>query len=143
MKEQIKGRARLLRVRGTQHRIAQADAARAQHDVERVLFNRQRVEQLRSDVQVRPTMTTGAHLATVAEFAMRLDGVSAILKASEQRTLAIAELRRDACIQAQINEEGVRRLHRSAVDSWEALAGKRLAQSTRRRRRDNFNGDDV
>lgn len=115
MKSLSQRRARVVRMRAIEHKVAVARLARATREASSLDAVAQRISALRNSLGTSQGQTNGQLLAAMAEMATRLDRAG---KELEQPIAAIeaARIRIDAeRVKARIKEEGAAKLHSKAA----------------------------
>ena len=127
-------RARLLRLRSIQHRIAVAKLARADANVANLARIAQRIAGLKAGLGAGAGATTGMSLMAMTEMAIRLDtaraGIAAPISEAEARRSEFNALR----IRAHQRQESAAKLHDKAA-TCEAAAQDLRADANRPHRK--------
>jgi len=108
-------RARLLRLRTVEHRVAAARAVAADTAHAAVANVCDRVEQLRNGIGVAARGYIGHDLQSLCELSHRLDRARIGLQPSLDEAQAVREARGDERIAARIAEERLSRIHVKAL----------------------------
>ena len=124
MNSRVRQCTRLMRVRGIQHDLAAAVAARAVRQVETLELSASKIATLRSGFVAEQGMVPGAVLASLGEIAMRLD----VAREDLGKSINGARAQADACQEARL-------VARRNQESAERLTGKAVTQATRRSER--------
>ena len=135
MKNVVRQRARLVRVRKIQHDLAASAAALAAGQVQLIETNRERLAQMRGELRASEGMTSGAALARLGELAMRLDDARQGLGRTLDNARTAAAAREDVRRSARRDQESAEKLQQAAVGAAERLAERRPLRSGRYRSR--------
>ena len=135
MKNVIRQRERIVRVRRIQHSLAAASAAEAAGHVHMLETNRERLANMRSELHAAEGLTSGASLARMGELAMRLDTARVGLGRTIDSARSIAALRETARLTARRGQESAEKLQQAAIGAAERLAERRPLRSGRLRLR--------
>lgn len=122
-------RARLLRLRTTEHRIAAARLVTADAAHQAVVNVRDRVAQLRNDIVAPVGSHSGHDLQSLSELSERLDYAQTALRPSLAESLATRDARDAERLAAHVAEERTGRLHASALQREAASQELRAASS--------------
>lgn len=142
MKNVVRRRARIARVRRAQHLQASAHAALAENRVMTLESQAVHLVKLAGDLDARPGTVTGAALSNAAELAHRLrtardglmDAITGAKAAAFERSLQR--------IEARIKQESAERLDARARDSLAEITERKRAAMPRRRRRFEERGEE-
>lgn len=124
MNSRVRQCTRLVRVRGIQHDLAAAVAARAVRQVETLESSDSKLAMLRDGFGVEQGTMSGAVLASLGEIAMRLD----VAREGLGKSITGARAQADACKAARL-------VARRNQESAERLTGKAITQAVRRSER--------
>ena len=131
-------RARLLRLRSIQHRIAVAKLARADANVANLARIAQRIVGLKAGLGADEGTTNGMALKAMTEMAIRLDaaraGIAAPISEAEARRAEFNALR----IRARQKEESAAKLHDKAATSEAAAQDLRADANRPHRKRTSY-----
>ena len=131
-------RARLLRLRSIQHRIAVAKLARADANVANLARIAQRIAGLKAGLGADAGATTGMSLMAMTEMAIRLDtaraGIAAPISEAEARRAEFNALR----IRAHQRQESAAKLHDKAATSEAAAQDLRADANRPHRKRTSY-----
>lgn len=141
MKNVIRQRARLARVRRIQHGLAATAAAQAKGEVRMLEDNVDRLARLRGGLGVGEGVTSGAYLSSLGELAMRLDKAREGLDRTIKGARAAADARETVRLAARRDQESAERLEQRAVSAAERLAERRAATPRRPRYRMTEQGE--
>jgi hypothetical protein len=131
----VRQRARLARVRRIQHGLAANVAAQAAGRVQMLETSRERLRQLRAELQPAEGPTTGAAMARMGELAMRLDSARHSLGPTIDSARSAAAAREAERRAARRDQESAEKLEAAALRAAEELAEQRLRQTGRTRAR--------
>jgi hypothetical protein len=131
----VRQRARLARVRRIQHGLAASVAAQAAGRVQMLETSRERLRQMRNELQTAEGHTTGAAMARMGELAMRLDSARYDLGPTIDSARSAAAAREAERLAARRDQESAEKLEAAALRAAEELAEQRLRQSGRGRGR--------
>ncbi len=106
--------ARILRIRKVQHLQAAGHVAQASERLGQIIGNKERLVQLRLELEPVCGPTSGAALAQAGEMAMRLGAHDEALAAVERASRDALDRSTDARIAAQIAEESSKTLFQRA-----------------------------
>ena len=135
MKNVIRQRERIVRVRRIQHNLAASAAAEAAGRVQMLETNRERLMRMRSDLHAAEGLTSGASLARMGELAMRLDAARHGLGRTIDSARSVAAVRETARLTARRGQESAEKLQQAAMGAAERLAERRPLRSGRLRTR--------
>jgi len=133
VKDVLKRRERVVRVRRVQHLQAQAVVAQAENRLATLESNSERLHRLRESLALSPGMLSGATLANAAEMAMRLDGARAGLTDAIVGAKAAVDKYAALRLEARIRQESAERLGERAARALEAYRERRVTAAGRRR----------
>jgi hypothetical protein len=126
-------RARVARVRRTQHLLAAAEAARAEQQLASLKANSDKLAALRDSLAVDGGETTGAVLRNRGELAARLDKVRDGLRDAIVGADATARERSDQRLDARQKQESAEKLDNRAAQSLSVWLEARRAVPFRRK----------
>lgn len=129
----VKQRARIARVRRLQHGLAASSAAAAVGQLRSLETSRERLAQMRGELDAAQGTTSGAILSAAGELAMRLDAARLGLAPTIEAARRAAQAREQARLQARREQESAERLEQAAATAAEAGAERRMNKSGRRR----------
>lgn len=133
MKAMAAKRARVARVRRTQHLLAAAEAASAEQKLAQLESNSAKLASLRDSLAVDSGATTGAVLRNRGELAARLDTVRDGLKDAIVGAHATARERADQRLDARQKRESAEKLDSRAAQTLGAWLEARRTVPFRRR----------
>ena len=118
-------RKRIIRVRGVEHQMAEANLARATNELANLVELSKRLETLRSDLAMAKGSVAGRSLYTIGELGLRLD----LAKENLAAPMSHASARRDQmgalAQRAMAKEESAVRLYESSRKSAEQESERR------------------
>lgn len=141
MKNIVQQRARIVRVRKIQHDLAASAAAEAAGQVQLIETNRQRLAQMRRELNAVEGTTSGAALARMGELAMRLDSARQGLGRTLDNARTMAAAREEVRRSARREQESAEKLQQAAISAAERLAERRPLRSGRSRSRLQHDGE--
>lgn len=134
MSAPLKQRARIARVRRLQHNIAASSAAEAAGQLRSLEFSRDRIAQMRSELNAAAGTTSGAWLSASGELAMRLDAARMGLSGSIDAARRQAAAREQARLHARRDQESADKLEQAAGRAVVEAADARMMKIGARRR---------
>lgn len=141
MNSLVRQRSRLVRVRRIQHDLAASAAAQALGQVHMLETSRERLGQMRSELQPNEGLTSGDALARMGELAVRLDEARRGLVRSLDTARSVARARENFRLAARRDQESAEKLEKAAIGAAELLAERRPLRSGRIRARLQPDGD--
>lgn len=142
MSRLLNQRRRIVRVRRLQHDLAASAAAEAAGKVQALETSRQRLAEMRSELQPEPGVTSGSGLARIGELAMRLDMARQGLAPTLDSARATAAQKERVRVSKRRDQESAEKLEKMAAAAAEALAERQLLRTPRRRARFTMIGGD-
>ncbi|MET0270205.1 MAG: hypothetical protein ABW173_07230 [Sphingomonas sp.] len=133
MKQLVRKRARIVRVRHVQHLQASAQAAQAEGRVATLEANAERLAMLRGSLTPEPGTLFAATLSNAGELAMRLDAARDGMTPAIRDARASAERLGMARMEARIRQESAERLGERAQAAYADWRERKLATPHRRR----------
>ncbi|WP_129794314.1 hypothetical protein [Sphingosinicella sp. CPCC 101087] len=137
----LKQRARIVRVRRLQHDLAASAAAEAAGKVQLLETSRQRLADMRSELNAIPGPTSGSGLARIGELAMRLDVARQGLAPSLDSARAAAAQKERIRLSKRRDQESAEKLQKSAAVAADALAERQTLRTPRLRQRARLSND--
>lgn len=133
MSPAVRQRGRVARVRRLQHGLAASSAAAAADELRSLEVSRDRLAQMRGELDAPAGETSGAWLSAAGELAMRLDAARLGLGPTIDAARSAAAARERARLHARREQESAERLEQAAASAAEAGAERRMNRSGRRR----------
>jgi hypothetical protein len=130
----LKQRARIARVRRLQHNMAASSAAAAAGQLRSLEVSRERLAQMRGELNPAEGTTSGAWLSAASELATRLDTARLGLSGSIDAARAVAAAREQARLHARKSQEGAEKLEAAAARAAAEASENRMNKSGARRR---------
>jgi hypothetical protein len=131
----LKQRARIARVRRLQHNMAATSAAQAAGQLRSLEHSRERLAQMRCELNASEGATSGAWLSAAGELAMRLDSARLGLSGSIDAARGIAAAREQARMRARRDQESADKLEQAAARAAAEMMQDRLNKAGARRGR--------
>lgn len=133
MKQLVRKRERVVRVRHVQHLQASAQAAQAEGRVATLEANAARLVSLRGSLTPAPGASFAAALSNAGELAMRLDAARESLTPAIRDAQASADRLGAARLEARIRQESAERLGERAQAAYAEWRERKRATPHRRR----------
>lgn len=130
----LKQRARIARVRRLQHNMAASSAAAAAGQLRSLEVSRERLAQMRGELNPAEGATSGAWLSAASELATRLDAARQGLSGSIDAARKVAAAREQARIHARKSQESAEKLEQAAARAAIEASENRMNKGGVRRR---------
>ena len=130
----LKQRARIARVRRLQHGIAASSAAEAAGQLRTLEVSRERLAQMRRELNAPEGMTSGAWLSSAGELAMRLDAARLGLASTIDAARETAAARERVRLHARREQESAEKLEQAAARDVAERIESRVNRAGARRR---------